>query len=124
MAVAGYWAYERWLVAKEPAAQESSPAVKVVAPPKPEPVNFAVKSRVRKLFEEWKRQELRTSSGEHSVAAVKASEEIKQIRQYLFREGHYSEGAIHDLVVRSLREMGVAESEIQVAANGVLSLGE
>ena len=117
LSLLGYLAYAYLMAPPEP-----PPPPPVVIEAKPEPVDFAIRSRVRKLFQEWKRRELGDGNGQLGVAAIDPGEEIRQIRQSLFREGRYSESAVAEVVTRSLRELGVAESEISAAASGVMSL--
>lgn len=113
-----YYAYSTWFATSEP-----PPAPAAVAPSlKVEPVDFAIKSRVRKLFEEWKRLQLSGHRGQQGAMASSPEEERRQIRKLLFRDGRYSESAVAEVVARSLRELGVAESEISAATSGVMSL--
>jgi hypothetical protein len=116
--LASYYAYSTWFAKPEP---PPAPAA-VARSPKVEPVDFAIKSRVRKLFEEWKRQQLSGQKGQHGAMANSPEEEGRQIKKLLFRNGRYSESALAEVVARSLRELGVAESEISAATSGVMSL--
>jgi hypothetical protein len=90
--------------------------------PKPEPVSFAVKSRVRNLLAEWKRRSLGGKSSQLGSAKIDAASELTEIRKQLFRDGIHSEAAVTDAVSRALRELGVAEEEIKEVANGILGL--
>ncbi|MFM8885631.1 MAG: hypothetical protein ACKOKC_04355 [Chthoniobacterales bacterium] len=111
----GYYVYNTWFAEPPPA-----PVVPVQA--KAEKVDFAIKSRVRKLFEEWKRQQLASGAGQHGAVAANPDEERRQIRQLLFREGRYSDAAVGEVIARALREMGVAESELGTVLGGVMSV--
>lgn len=117
-ALLGHYAYKTWFSAPppDPVPVQAGPV------PKLEKVDFAIKSRIRKLFEEWKRQQLASGTGQHGMPGANPDEERKQIRQLLFREGRYSEAAFGEVAARALREMGVAESELATALGGVMSV--
>ena len=117
LGLAGYYAYE-W-VSQEPAAPAPVPSA---APVKKKPVDFAMRSRVNKLFQEWKRQQLITDKGQQGLATCNPEEELNQIRQHLFREGRHSESAVADLVSQCLQEMGLAEEEIGSVSSSLVSL--
>lgn len=121
--ILGYYAYHHWLAKPEPPPPPppAVPAAKMVAA-KPEPVNFAVKSRVRKLFEEWKRRSLGNAGSQLGSATVDPASELTEIRQTLFREGVHSEDAVHDVIKRALRELGVAEKELNEVAAGIVGM--
>jgi len=121
--ILGYYAYHHWLAKPEPPPPPppAVPAAKVVEA-KPEPVNFAVKSRVRNLLEEWKRRELGTPAREQGTAALDPALELTEIRKTLFRDGVHSEAAVHDVIKRALRELGVAEKEINEVAAGIVGM--
>ena len=121
-AILGYYAYHYWLAAPEPPPPPPPlPNAKVVEA-KPEPVNFAVKSRVRKLFEEWKRRNLGNAGSQLGSATVDPASELTEIRKTLFRDGVHSEAAVHDVIKRALRELGVAEKEINEVAAGIVGM--
>jgi hypothetical protein len=121
--ILGYYGYHYWLAAPEPPPPPPPPvpAAKVVEA-KPEPVNFAVKSRVRKLFEEWKRRNLGNAGSQLGSATVDPGSELTEIRKTLFRDGVHSEAAVLDVIKRALRELGVAEKEINEVAAGILGM--
>jgi hypothetical protein len=89
---------------------------------KPEPVSFSIKSRVRQLLAEWKRRSGATSA-EPGFATIDPAAEIAEIRKALFREGAHSEAEVGRVVSRALRELGVAENEIQEVTRGILGMG-
>ena len=117
--ILGYYAYHHWLAKPEPPPPPLPlPAAKVVVA-KPEPVNFAVKSRVRKLFEEWKRRSLGNARSQLGSASVDPASELTEIRKTIFRDGVHSEAAVLDMIKRALRELGVAENELNEVAIGI-----
>lgn len=117
LAIGAYCAYQFLLPEPPP-----PPAPPPVVAAKPEPVNFAIRSRVRKLFEEWKRRNLGNPIVEHGAPAIVPASEFNQIRKSLYAEGIYAGDAVRDVVVRSLRELGVAEREIGEVSDGILGL--
>jgi hypothetical protein len=114
--VGGYYAYQHF--------NEKPPAPAAVVPPavKPVPVDFAIKSTVRKLFEEWKRRSLAFSGKERSSTRIDPASELKEIRRKLFEKGIHSEVAVNDVIVRSLREIGVPEKDISEVAGGITGM--
>jgi len=117
--VGGYYAFQHFT--------EKSPApvtvVPVVAPPlKPVPVDFAIRVQVRKLFEEWKRRSLGLPGQESSGSGIIPASELKEIRRKLFEKGIHSEVAVKDVIVRSLREIGVPEEDINEVAGGIIGM--
>ena len=116
LGVLGYFGYQNWFTQPEP--PPALPAAKVVEA-KPEPVNFAVKSRVRKLFDEWKRRNLGNADSQLGSAAVDPASELTEIRKTLFRDGVHSEAAVLDVIKRALRDLGVPENEIDEVASGI-----
>lgn len=117
----GYYAYEYW-VAKPVPAPVAPPVVTTAVTAKPEPVSFSIKSRVRQLLAEWKRRSGATSA-EPGFATIDPAAEIAEIRKALFREGAHSEAEVGRVVSRALRELGVAENEIQEVTRGILGMG-
>lgn len=81
-----------------------------------------MKSRVNKLFAEWKRRQLGNTKSKHGAAAVEPEAELKAIRQLLFREGRYADSAMGEVVAASLRELGVAEGEVGALTGEILSM--
>lgn len=122
LGVVGYYAYHHWRT--EPAAPPPptpAPPAKV-AVPKPEPVSFGVKSRVRKLLEEWKRRSLGGSKSQLGSATIDPASELTEIRKTLFRDGVHSEAAVLDVVQRALRELGVPQEEIKEVSGGIMGM--
>ena len=121
--ILGYYGYHYWLAAPEPSPPPPPPvpAAKAVEA-KPEPVNFAVKSRVRKLFEEWKRRNLGNAGSQLGTATVDPASELTEIRKTLFRDGVHSEAAVLDVIKRALRELGVAEKELNEVGSGICGM--
>jgi len=123
LGVVGYYAYNNWR--SEPAAPPPpptpAPPAKVAAP-KPEPVSFGVKSRVRKLLEEWKRRSLGDSKSQLGSATIDPAGELTEIRKMLFRDGVHSEAAVLDVIQRALRELGVPQEEIKEVSGGILGM--
>jgi hypothetical protein len=116
----GYYGYLQWF-AKEsvvPPAPAPAPVIKA----KPEPVDFAVKSRVRRLLEEWKRRSLSSGGSEVGSASVDPGRELTEIRRIVFSDGRHSEAAIRETISRALRELGVAEGEVNEVAGGILGM--
>ena len=79
-----YFGWERYFAQPEP-----EPVV--AAPPAPEKVDFFIKSRVRKLFHEWKRRALNRGGGSSRGAESKIvgslvdmPREVMEIRRTLF----------------------------------------
>jgi hypothetical protein len=122
LGVLGYFGYQKWFAQPEPPPPPPPvPAAKVVEV-KPEPVNFAVKSRVRKLFDEWKRRNLGNADSQLGSATVDPASELTEIRKTLFRDGVHSEAAVLDVIKRALRELGVAEKELNEVAAGIVGM--
>jgi hypothetical protein len=120
--ILGYYGYHYWLAAPEPPPPPPPlPDAKVVEA-KPEPVSFSVKSRVRKLFEEWKRRNLGDAGSQLGSATVDPASELTEIRKTLFRDGVHSEAAVHDVIKRALCELGVAEKELNEVAAGIVGM--
>ena len=123
LGILGYYGYNHWFAAPEP---PPTPAPKVaeprVAEPKPAPVSFAVKSRVERLLEEWKRRSLGGMESQISSAPVDVATELAEIRKTLFRDGIHSQAAVLDVIKRALRELGVAEKELNEVAGGILGM--
>jgi hypothetical protein len=121
--ISGYYAYHYWSAKPEPVPAPIAPPVAAAAvTAKPEPVSFAVKSRVRSLLAEWKRRSLGGKSSELGSAKIDAASELTEIRKLLFRDGIHSETAVADTVSRALRELGVAETEVKEVTGGILRL--
>ncbi|MEY3479961.1 MAG: hypothetical protein RIQ71_736 [Verrucomicrobiota bacterium] len=112
----GYYAYQYFTEEPPPPA-----VVQNVVAPTPVPVDFTIKAKVRKLFEEWKRLSLGAPGRERGVR-IDPALELKEIRRKLFEKGVYSGDAVNDVVVRSLREIGVPEKEINEVAGGIMSM--
>ena len=120
----GYYGYNHWLATPEPPPPPPAPPptpAKVVQA-KPQPVDFAVKSRVRKLLEEWKRRSLGGTGSHLGSATVDPARELTEIRKGLFRDGVHSESAVLEVIKAALREMGVAEDEINEVSQGILGM--
>lgn len=116
--VGGYYAYQYFN--EEPPAPPARPVVAAVAPPpKPVPVDFTIKATVRRLFEEWKRRSLGPPGQPRGAGGIDPAFELKEIRRKLFEKGIYSDSALNDVLVRSLREIGVPEQEISEVAGGI-----
>ena len=113
----GYYAYTQWSPAPAPAERE-------VAPARAEPVDFAVKSTVNRLFSEWKRRELSGQGRQHGSAFMDMSQGITEIRRKLFAMGIHSEKAVSQTIARALRELGVADDECAQIASGILSAAQ
>ena len=118
LGVLGYFGYQQWFARSEP---PPPPAAEVVEA-KPEPVSFAVKSRVRKLLGEWKRRELGTPAREQGTATLDPALELTEIRKALFRDQVHSEAAVREVIKRALRELGVAEKELDEVGIGILGM--
>jgi hypothetical protein len=112
----GYYVYVQWF-------QEAPSELKVV-PAKPEPVDFAIRSTVNRLFNEWKRRELAGHGREHGSAFLDMSQGIMEIRRKLFGMGIHSEEALSSIVADALRELGVADYECTQVASGILQEGQ
>lgn len=122
LGVLGYFGYQRWFTQPEPPPPPPTlPAAEVVKA-KPEPVSFAVKSSVRKLFEEWKRRNLGNAGSQQGSAAVDPASELTEIRKALFRDGVHSESAVLDVIKRALRDLGVPENEIDEVGRGIRAM--
>lgn len=130
--VAGYYGYQFFFPDSPPPALRSSyqsgaaveePLPQAAAPQaKPTTVDFVIRSRVKKLFEEWKRRKLAYPGHEIGASGVKPAEEFSEIRKALFHDRDYAEEAVYEAVVKALRELHVAEDEINEVAVGVLNL--
>lgn len=120
-----YWAHGKWF-ASEPAttSENTAPANPSPAVAKAKPVDFAIKSRVRGLLEEWKRRQLGGGGVKKGVATIKPDQQLKLIREHLFRAGRYSDSAMNAAVADSLRELGVAEEELGNMTGEILSMGD
>ena len=112
LGVLGYLGYQKWFTLP------ALPTAEVVEA-KPEPVNYTIKSRVRKLFDEWKRRNLGNADSQLGSAAVDPASELTEIRKILFRDGVHSEAAVLDVIKRALRDVGVSENEIDEVASGI-----
>ncbi len=119
LGVLGYLGYQKWSTQPEPPPPLPALPTAEVVEAKPEPVNFAIKSRVRKLFEEWKRRNLSNADSQLGSAAVDPASELTVIRKTLFRDGVHSEAAVLDVIKRALRDLGVPENEIDEVASGI-----
>ena len=117
LAAGGYYAYHKWL-APQQAALATNPALAEVAPPGP--VDFHVKTRVRKLFDEWKRRQL-TGSQPHGARLTDMSREMDDVRKYLFGKSVHSEEGLVDALRNALRELGVVEEELDQLAKGIIA---
>ncbi len=118
----GYYGYTHWLVKPVPPPPPPPPPVETAIQAKPEPVNFAIKSRVRQLLAEWKRRNSGVNSSESGSATIDPAAELAEIRKTLFREGTHSEAEVSRVVSRALRELGVAESEVQEVTRSILGM--
>lgn len=88
------------------------------------PVDFAVKSMVRRLFEEWQRRSLAGAKGEHGSARTDMAKGLMDIRRKLFSLGVYSEKAVAETMQRALEEIGVEPEECREVVEGILALAE
>ena len=116
-----YFGWERYF-----AQPEAEPVV--AAPPPPEKVDFFIKSRVRKLFDEWKRRALNQggvgSRGAESKivdSLVDMPREVMEIRRTLFSRLKHTEDAMKSEMKLALREIGVAEDELESVVQGIFA---
>jgi len=119
--IGGYYAYQ-YFTDKPPAPVVPAPVVVAMPAVKPAPVEFTIKSTVRKLFEEWKKRSLGLPAKERGSAGIIPASELKEIRRKLFEKGIHSEVAVKDVIVRSLREIGVPEEDINEVAGGIIGM--
>jgi len=115
LGAAAYYAYGEWF-----AAPANAPQATVAAAAPPAPVDFTVKTRVRKLLEEWKRRQL-TSSQPHGARLTDMSRELDDVRRHLFGKSVHSEQGLVDTLSLALRELGVSEDELEHLAKGIIA---
>ena len=113
LGVLGYLGYQEWFAQPEP-----KPAAAAVAPPAP--VDFAVKTRVRKMFEEWKRRQL-TSSQPHGARLTDMSRELDDVRRHLFGKAIHGEKGLQEIIENALRELGVSGAELKQLAKNIIA---
>jgi hypothetical protein len=111
----GYYAYRGWMSE----SQATLLAVAAADAP-PAAVDFNVKTRVRKMFEEWKRRQL-MSSQPHGARLSNMSRELDELRKYLFANAVHSEKGLHALLSHALRELGVSKEESEQVARGFIA---
>jgi hypothetical protein len=122
LGVVGYFIYQDYFAAPtEPPKPTPSPSVSPTPPPtpRPTPVPLAIRGVVRNLYEEWKRREL----GDVRAATLPRPSELRtQIKSILFDQGHHSDGAMREVIVKALGELGVQPSDREHITSGIMSM--
>lgn len=111
--VAGVFAYRHWT-----AEAEMPPAAVEVAPEQPEPVDFAVKVRVRRMIEEWKN---RSAGGARRPSLTDIEAEINDIRRRLYDKGLHDEQSLKELMNRAAIELGHSPEQAKYLIGKVIA---
>jgi len=118
---AAYYYYESRPEPPPPlAAPAETPAPPVAAPPE-KPLPFTVKTRVKKMIEEWKRISLSTNQRQRGAALSSIEEEMLKVREELFKAGQYDVESLRKLLVRALGELGHAPDQATYLARELMS---
>ncbi len=79
----------------------------------PAPVDFAIKMRVNRILEEWKKQSLAEESGQERISMLDVKSEINEIRRRLYDEGLHDERSLRQTMVRAAVELGYASEQAE-----------
>lgn len=113
--VCGFFAYEEWFSAPPPA---ESPPAEVAAP---EPVEFAVKVRVRRMIEEWKN---RSAGSARRPSMTDIESEVNDIRRRLHDKGLHDEKSLKELMTRAAVELGHTPDQARILIGKILAGGQ
>jgi len=115
LAIGGYYLWPSSV------APEPEPAPLQVAPaPAPTPVDFAVKMRVKRILEEWKRQSLAREAQRKSASMLDLDTEINEIRRRLYDKGLHDAASLKNTMVQAAIELGYAPDQAELLVSQVL----
>jgi len=84
----------------------------------PVDIDLGIKSRVLKLFREWK---LRNAGTEKKQVGGAFKVDMAELLTEIKLRGPHTEQGIKNLMIRVLREAGVGRDEVEFVADGILS---
>lgn len=103
LAAAGYFLWAHF------SAPEPPVAVKLPAATPP-PVDFAIKMRVKRILEEWKKQSL---AGQGRISMLDIDEEVNEIRERLYDRGVHDARSLKETMVRAAVELGYSYDQAE-----------
>lgn len=114
----GYLSYDKWFASSPPLDQPPvEPAGAPVVEAAPLQVGLAVKTRIRKLLEEWK---LRNAGTEKRQLGTAFKVDMAVLLSEIKLMGPHTEAGIRKLMLRVLPELGVARDEVGTVADEIL----
>jgi len=115
LAVVGYYLWSSLVVPEpEPAPLQEAPE------PAPTPVDFAVKMRVQRILDEWKRQSLALEAQRKSASMLDLDAEINEIRRRLYDNGLHDAKSLEQIMVQAAVELGYAPDQARLLVGEVL----
>jgi hypothetical protein len=113
-----YWWSQRATPAPAPAPADAPQAPAVAeAPP---PVDFAIKMRVKRILDEWKKHSLAAGDKDKHTSMVEIESEINDIRRRLFEQGLHDSQSLRQTMERAALELGYAPDQAKHLTKEVL----
>lgn len=103
LAVGGYFLWTHFSAPEEP--------VTVAAEQPPAAVDYAIKVRVKRILEEWKKQSLAEKSRQERSSMLDLKAEINEIRRRLYDQGLHDERSLRQTMVQAAAELGYAPEQ-------------
>ncbi len=113
-----YWWSQR--PAPAPAAPTASSEAPAEIQAAPEPVDFAIKMRVKRILDEWKRQSLLTAEKDRKASMVQIDSEVTDIRRRLYEQGLHDAQSLRQTMQRAAVELGYAPEQAEHLVKEVL----
>jgi hypothetical protein len=98
--------------------EEETPVAELVVAQEPEPVEFAVKVRVRRMIEEWQN---RSAGGARRPSLTDIEAELNDIRRRLYDKGLHDEQSLRELMIRAAADLGHSPEQAKYLIGKVIA---
>jgi hypothetical protein len=114
LAVGGYFLWTHFSKVEEPRPVAEQPAAT------PAPVDFAIKMRVKRILDEWKKQTLAAEVNKQRPSMLDIGVEINEIRRRLYNEGLHDARSLKSTMVRAAVDLGYSREQAELLIGQVL----